>query len=89
MLTLQDCLDFCQLTEAEVDTIARHEHLPEIVAAARDTYLLLSDKGINLIKCYMLEDIEDAELHGLPEKARHLRWMVAHFSAAHPAPDPA
>ncbi len=34
MLSLQDCLDMCELSEDEVLAIAHHEHLPEITAAA-------------------------------------------------------
>jgi hypothetical protein len=34
MLSLQDCLDMCELSEDEVLAIAHQEHLPEITAAA-------------------------------------------------------
>ncbi len=30
MLTFDDCLALCELTEEEIDAIAEHEHLPEI-----------------------------------------------------------
>ena len=32
MLTLKDCIAFCDLTEDEVKAIAEHERVPEIVA---------------------------------------------------------
>ena len=32
MLTIKDCIALSDLTEAEVDAIAEHEHLPEMVA---------------------------------------------------------
>jgi hypothetical protein len=32
MITLEDCIAFCGLTEEEVLAIAEHEHRPEIVA---------------------------------------------------------
>ena len=32
MLTYKDCLKLCGLTAEEIAAIARHEHLPEIVA---------------------------------------------------------
>ena len=34
MITLEDCLGLCGLTEEEVLAIAEHEHLPEIAATA-------------------------------------------------------
>jgi hypothetical protein len=36
MITLEDCVGFCGLTEEEVLAIAEHEHLPQIVATALD-----------------------------------------------------
>ena len=38
MITLEDCLAFCGLTEEEVLAIAEHEHMPEIAAAAFAEY---------------------------------------------------
>ena len=32
MLTFDDCLGLCELSEEEIRAIAEHEHLPEIVA---------------------------------------------------------
>jgi len=32
MLTREDCLALCELSEDEVAAIAEHEHVPEIVA---------------------------------------------------------
>ena len=34
MITLEDCIGLCGLTEEEVLAIAEHEHLPEIAATA-------------------------------------------------------
>ena len=39
MITLEDCMAFCGLTEEEVLAIAEHEHMPEIAAAALAEYL--------------------------------------------------
>ena len=33
MITLEDCVAFCGLTETEVLAIAEHEHMPEIAAS--------------------------------------------------------
>jgi hypothetical protein len=45
MITLEDCIGLCGLSEAEVDAIAEHEHLPEIAAAALAEYLLSQQQG--------------------------------------------
>ena len=37
MITLEDCLAFCGLTEEEVLAIAEHEHMPEIAAVRGHT----------------------------------------------------
>jgi hypothetical protein len=45
MITLQDCIALCDLSEAEVLAIAEHEHIPEIAAAALGDYLLHQEHG--------------------------------------------
>jgi hypothetical protein len=50
MITLQDCLGFCGLTEEEVAAIAEHEHLHEIAAAALAQYLLSQEHGSEMVR---------------------------------------
>ena len=45
MITLEDCIAMCGLTEQEVSAIAEHEHIPEIAAAALAQYLLGQERG--------------------------------------------
>jgi hypothetical protein len=45
MITLEDCVAFCGLTEEEVLAIAEHEHMPEIAAAALAEYLTYQEHG--------------------------------------------
>ena len=40
MLNFHDCLGFCALTEAEIEAIVEHEHIPELAAALMGNYLL-------------------------------------------------
>ena len=40
MLTSEDCLAFCALSEEEIDAIAEHEHLGETVALELGSYLI-------------------------------------------------
>ena len=45
MITLEDCIGLCSLTEEEVLALAEHEHLPEIAATALAGYLLSLKHG--------------------------------------------
>jgi hypothetical protein len=45
MITLEDCIGLCGLTEEEVLAIAEHEHLPEIAATALAQYLSSQEYG--------------------------------------------
>jgi len=38
MITLEDCIALCGLTEEEVLAIAEHEHVPEMAARWRATF---------------------------------------------------
>lgn len=45
MLSLDQCVDFCGLSEDEVDILARHEGVPPIVAAELGCELLKTPGG--------------------------------------------
>ena len=45
MLSLEDCLALCELSEEEVLAIAHHERIPEIVAAELGHYLARTPQG--------------------------------------------
>ncbi len=47
MLTYEDCVGLTDLTEEEIEAIAQHEHLPEIIAAELGCYLV-HDPGVCL-----------------------------------------
>ena len=50
MITLEDCISLCGLTEEQVLAIAEHEHLPEIAATALAQYLLHQQHGTEKIR---------------------------------------
>ena len=50
MLSLEDCLALCELSEDEVLAIAHHEHVPEIAAAELGNYLIHTPEGEMRIK---------------------------------------
>lgn len=84
MITLEDCIAFCGLTEAEVMAIAEHEHVPEMVAAALAETLLKQRRGVDKIHCMIVEDIRAALHRGDRKHASELFAALRHFLAAHP-----
>lgn len=87
MLTLEECFEFCDLTQEEVHEIAEHEHLPEIVAAELGHTLLKTPRGIYVIRGYLLENLEKAASNGNLRKARYIDEVITRFNAAHPMPN--
>lgn len=84
MITLEDCLAFCGLSEAEVLAIAEHEHIPEAAAAGLGQYLLQQDQGADQIRKMILEDISAAVATGEDQHARELASVLRHFLETHP-----
>ena len=87
MLTVEECLQLCDLSEEEIHAIAEHEGIPEIVAAELGECLLKTDVGTWIIKRYLMEGIVNAESQGHPEKAQRLKAVLEHFNIAHPTYD--
>lgn len=84
MLTYQDCVGMCELTEDEIRAIAEHEHLPELVALELGQYLAQTPDGQISIKRMILDDIEAAERTGDSEKILRLKGAMQHFIDTHP-----
>jgi hypothetical protein len=84
MITLEDCLAFCGLTEAEVLAIAEHEHIPEAAAAGLAQYLMTCPGGPQRVREIILDDIRNARHNGHREHARELVMVLRHFLECHP-----
>lgn len=85
MLTYEDCVALCDLTEEEIEAIEEHEHIPAIVAAELGNYLVHTAGGIPMLKRMILEDIEDANRRGDLKHALKLKLTLRHFVQTHPA----
>jgi hypothetical protein len=83
MLTLQDCLGLCELTEDEVLAIAEHEHIPEMAALELGHYLVRTPEGEQRIKAMIVEDIDVAQSRGDVRHAALLKLVLRHYVAAH------
>lgn len=84
MLSFEDCLALCGLTEQEIAAIAEHEHLPAIVAAELGYNLLGHSDGVRRIKRIILDDFAAARARGDSAKALMLRAVFRRFVHAHP-----
>ena len=83
MLTIQDCIGMCQLTEDEVAAIAEHEHIPDIVALELGNYLCVDADGEKRVSRMIVDDIEAARARGDLAHAAKLRHVLQHFLETH------
>jgi len=90
MISLEDCIGLCGLTEEEVLAIAEHEHLPEIAATAMAQYLLSLEHGSEKVRDMIVDDIRQAQDAG-GDKAHvvTLLHVLHHFLKTHPEATPA
>ena len=79
MLTFDDCLALCELTEEEIDAIAEHEHLPEILALELGSYLVKGPDGQLLIQHMIFDDIQAAQRRGDVLHAARLKRTLRQF----------
>jgi hypothetical protein len=84
MLSLEDCLALCDLTEEEVLAIAHHEHLPEIAAAELGNYLVHTPEGEMRIKSIIRDDIAEACACGDRQRELALKLMLRNYVLNHP-----
>ncbi|MGB0626833.1 MAG: hypothetical protein ACPGQ5_09735 [Alphaproteobacteria bacterium] len=84
MLTREDCLALCELTEAEVAAIAEHEHVPEVIAMEMGQYLCHTPEGEARIERIIVEDIKVARSRGNIAHMSKLVGVLRHFVENHP-----
>lgn len=79
MLTIEDCIGLSELTEEEIDAIAEHEHIPEMLALEMANYLLHDANGRPKLSRMIRDDIEAARAHGDFRHAAKLKLVLRHF----------
>jgi hypothetical protein len=84
VLTLDDCLALCELSEDEVLAIAEHEHVPELAAAELGNYLVRTPEGELAIKAMIRDDLAAATARGDPRRAAILKLVLRDFVLQHP-----
>ena len=88
MITLEDCIALCGLTEEEVLAIAEHEHLPRIASTTMAAYLLSQERGSETIRDMIIDDIRRAQLRFEREHVLTLLHVLHHFLRSHPEARP-
>lgn len=88
MITLEDCLAFCNLTEEEILAIAEHEQMPEMAAIALGEYLLHEGKGADKIFQIVVDDIRAAQARNDREAVQALLHVLHHFIKRYPEAAP-
>jgi hypothetical protein len=86
MLSIRDCLDYCDLTDDEVSLIAEHEGIPDVAAAQMACGLVQTREGVLMLTHYMLDLIERASERGDERKAQLARRVCERFMSDHPLP---
>jgi hypothetical protein len=84
VITFEDCLALCELTEAEIDAIAEHEQLPETVALELGSCLVHAPDGELRIQQIIIDDIGAAQQRGDLAHAARLKQTLRRFIEQHP-----
>jgi hypothetical protein len=84
MISLEDIVGMCDLSEEEILAIAEHEHLPEGVAAAYGDYLAHEAHGYEMIGRMIIDDVRAAQARGDRDHVRVLLHVLHHFVRSHP-----
>ena len=84
MISIKECLDYSDLTEDEVATIAEHAHLPFACAAQLACGLAQSQDGTEVLRCLLRDAVCDAAECGHVEALKTARDACQQFAANHP-----
>lgn len=84
MLSIRDCLDYCDLTDEEIELIAEHEDIPDAAAAQFVCGMVQTPEGIFALTGYMQDLVERANSRGDRQKAEWANRVCARFMVDHP-----
>ncbi len=86
MVSLQECLDLSGLDEEAVQIIARHRHVPDIVAAEMGFTLSQTPEGVRQLRRLIRDDLKRAARDGDLQRSLRLNRVLAQFNARYRAP---
>lgn len=83
MISFEDCIGLCGLTEAEIAAIAEHEHVPEVAALVLGQYMLHQRHGLEHIRQMIVDDVRAALANGNTKHAADLASALRHLLVNH------
>jgi len=84
MITFEDCLELCDLTQEQINAIAEHEHMDRMPALAAGDHLVHTRGGETKIRQMIIDDIRHAQRHGDHNHEVQLRQALVQFMKTHP-----
>jgi hypothetical protein len=87
MITLSDVIGFSDLTEMEVQTLARHEHVTPLEAVFLGCHLMQSPSGQHRILTCLQEDLEAARREQEAHRVSEIETALARFRRQHAGSD--
>lgn len=87
MLTFEDCIALSDLTQEEIEAIAEHDHIPEMLALEFGHYLIELPDGERRVRRLILDDIEIAQRSCHFTHSAKLKLVLKHFIETHPGAD--
>jgi uncharacterized protein YuzB (UPF0349 family) len=79
MLTIEDCIALSDLTAEEVNAIAEHEHLPDVIATEFGCCLVHCADGRQAIRAIIRSDIGAGRERGDLRRAAEIKMVLKHF----------
>lgn len=84
MLTIQDCIAFSGLTQEQLEAVAHHQHLPDVVAAEWAETMLEDERGVRRIEAALYEEVAHARCRHDPDCMRRYQRALEDFLRDHP-----
>lgn len=84
MITYEDCLELCDLTQDQINAIAEHEHMDRLQALAAGDHLVHTKGGETTIRRMIIDDIRHARRLGQHRHEVQLRQTLTQFIKTHP-----
>ena len=85
MLTLEDCIEICDLSKEEIRYFVVHEHISDLHAAAlAERYVVMDESGTAHLHRAILADIDDLKHRKKLDEARSLEAFIRDFVLSHP-----
>ena len=81
MLSIRDCLDYCDILEEDVALIAEHEQIPDVAAAQILCGMVQTPEGILVITRYLRDLEARTDRNGHILKADQARQACRRFMA--------